>query len=485
MWKLSIEDDQANKTVVHLVRDDYGLGRAEENAVRLTERNISRRHARLERREDAWVLRDVTSYNGCYVNGQRVVEAQELAHGDLIQVGDYRLVMENEALLAAAENTATVPVPRLAAASASVDRLVMLVGPTPGAEFVLTPGRMLVGRGEDCDISINHASVSRIHSELYPIGDGRYEILDKNSANGVRVNGVELPRTFVDARDVIELGDVILKFIPAGDTYLPGADESLQLAAMGSAREQEASESINPRPSRFAWLKILLGGGGLLAITIALVMVLGRRDAPAELANMKDEATAKAERTLSDASKLLAAGDPRGAFERAAELPTDAPARAGNEFRKIQSAYADALFQQADSAADLADKRSLYDQIARSPSVDGGRRSKAAQLLAGLSEQALAVTDLPNATPPPSARPIAVAPSASVSAASPAAEPSTRPANVEPTALPTIRKPAPVASFEDADDSAAAKPTSPPAARSAKPQLAPVKSSSLSRENPY
>jgi len=40
MWKLTIEDDQANKTVVHLVRDEYSVGRAEDNTVRLTERNI-------------------------------------------------------------------------------------------------------------------------------------------------------------------------------------------------------------------------------------------------------------------------------------------------------------------------------------------------------------------------------------------------------------------------------------------------------------
>ena len=41
MWKLTIEDDQASKTVVQLVRDDYSIGRAEDNTVRLTERNIS------------------------------------------------------------------------------------------------------------------------------------------------------------------------------------------------------------------------------------------------------------------------------------------------------------------------------------------------------------------------------------------------------------------------------------------------------------
>ena len=56
MWKLTIEDDQASKTVVHLVRDDYSIGRAEDNTVRLTERNISRRHARLTKPGERWLL---------------------------------------------------------------------------------------------------------------------------------------------------------------------------------------------------------------------------------------------------------------------------------------------------------------------------------------------------------------------------------------------------------------------------------------------
>ena len=44
MWKLSIEDDQANQTVVDLSRDEYTIGRDVVNTVRLTERNISRKH---------------------------------------------------------------------------------------------------------------------------------------------------------------------------------------------------------------------------------------------------------------------------------------------------------------------------------------------------------------------------------------------------------------------------------------------------------
>ena len=95
MWKLTIQDDQGSKpVVVHFVRDEYTVGRDEGNAVRLTERNISRHHAKLMRQGTEWRVQDVGSYNGCYVNGARVGEPQPLQHGDLIQLGDYRLTIE-------------------------------------------------------------------------------------------------------------------------------------------------------------------------------------------------------------------------------------------------------------------------------------------------------------------------------------------------------------------------------------------------------
>src|SRR6187431_869912 len=168
MWKLTIEDDQANKTVVHLVRDEYSVGRAEDNTVRLTERNISRRHARLARRNERWVMFDNKSYNGCYINGQRLGEPQELSHGDLIQVGDYRLEVHDEALMEAAAQAAAVPATgaRASALLGQPDRLVMLVGPTVGSEYPLGAKTIVVGRGEECDIAVNHPSVSRVHAEI-------------------------------------------------------------------------------------------------------------------------------------------------------------------------------------------------------------------------------------------------------------------------------------------------------------------------------
>lgn len=163
-------------------------------------------------------------------------------------------------------------------------------------------------------------------------------------------------------------------------------------------------------------LKLGLGLGVALIAGLLLFAVVGRQGTATELVSVKDEATARAEKTLADAQRLLGGGDARGAYEKAAEIPAGAAVRDSGEFRAIQSAYADQLFEQAEKASDPADKRSLYDQIARSPTIDGARRSRAAEQLAALSAQAVNVADLPNAPnkgePTPAAERVVAAPSA-------------------------------------------------------------------------
>ena len=71
IWKLTIEDDEGQKTVVPLVRDEYTVGRREGHTIRLTERNISRDHARIRKDSDGYVIEDVQSLNGVFVNDER------------------------------------------------------------------------------------------------------------------------------------------------------------------------------------------------------------------------------------------------------------------------------------------------------------------------------------------------------------------------------------------------------------------------------
>jgi pSer/pThr/pTyr-binding forkhead associated (FHA) protein len=398
MWKLTIEDDQANRTVVPLARDEYSIGRGEDNTVRLTERNISRRHARLVREAERWVVFDAGSYNGCYVNGARVSQRQELAHGDLVQLGDYRLELVDEALEQAApsfDSKNTVPAaPRSQALLGQPDRLVMLVGPTPGAEFALSlDQRQVIGRGEECDISINHPSVSRVHAEVHALGDGRYELVDSGSANGIRVNGVELPRGLLDGRDVVELGDVVFKFIRAGDVYVPGADESQQISSLGGF---EASAERRGMGSG-AKVLIALGTAALLGTLLVVAISGGEEPADVSLSAPKNERTDASAKLLAEAKALLDQGDATGARRRADQIPTESNLRDTPEFRSIQSTWADQQLNQARQAEDPAERRKLLEEVARATAVDSMRRKRAANDLAALGGETVDVSDLPSA----------------------------------------------------------------------------------------
>ena len=72
-------------------------------------------------------------------------------------------------------------------------------------------GRLVIGRGEDCDVVLDHPSISRRHASL-EIGE-QLRIEDLGSANGTFVGGVKLaaskPAPFVPGV-LIELGSVLI-----------------------------------------------------------------------------------------------------------------------------------------------------------------------------------------------------------------------------------------------------------------------------------
>lgn len=96
MLKLIIEDDEGRKTVVPFAREEITIGRQEGNTIRLTERNVSRRHARLLKQNGHVLIEDLGSYNGIRVNGDRISGQVQVADGDLIQIGDYDLALQSD-----------------------------------------------------------------------------------------------------------------------------------------------------------------------------------------------------------------------------------------------------------------------------------------------------------------------------------------------------------------------------------------------------
>jgi len=94
--KLIIEDDEGRKTVVQLVRDEITIGRQDGNTIRLTERNVSRRHARLVKENGNVLIEDLGSYNGVRVNGEKITGRTRIKEGDLVEIGDYDLGIQGK-----------------------------------------------------------------------------------------------------------------------------------------------------------------------------------------------------------------------------------------------------------------------------------------------------------------------------------------------------------------------------------------------------
>jgi pSer/pThr/pTyr-binding forkhead associated (FHA) protein len=74
-----------------LDKDVTTVGRHPESDIFLDDVTVSRRHAEFARAGDHFVVRDVGSLNGTYLNRERIDEGS-LANGDEVQVGKFRLV---------------------------------------------------------------------------------------------------------------------------------------------------------------------------------------------------------------------------------------------------------------------------------------------------------------------------------------------------------------------------------------------------------
>ena len=71
------------------------VGRAEEgNVLVLPRGNVSKSHATLEFLGDSWVLSDLASTNGTYLNGKRIGQPSTVWPGDRIHIGDFMMRFE-------------------------------------------------------------------------------------------------------------------------------------------------------------------------------------------------------------------------------------------------------------------------------------------------------------------------------------------------------------------------------------------------------
>ena len=85
------------RTYAYLIEDQgYVIGRAEDADISIPDANLSRYHARLEKRGNAIWISDLESTNGVYLNDLRIHAAQ-LYSTDMVTIGEVLLYLREVA----------------------------------------------------------------------------------------------------------------------------------------------------------------------------------------------------------------------------------------------------------------------------------------------------------------------------------------------------------------------------------------------------
>lgn len=263
------------------------IGRAVESDVLLAGDSVSRVHAELRPTRAGWVLVDVSSAHGTFVDGERVTELRLTREthvrcgpegdGSVFTVipGDAVVPVQQAAVPAvpADERPTPAPAPGQTPSDAGFEHTMVVApalrpGPTPGAEaaartgpdlLVTAQGRehrfthpatITVGRLPDCTVVLTDPVSSRLHGRIDAVPGGWF--YTNSSREGTFLDGRRVDRLAVKARVVLRLGH-------------PVAGPELAVVPILSAQEEQS------RLARARWTRRLGVAGVAAAVLLVLV----------------------------------------------------------------------------------------------------------------------------------------------------------------------------------------------------------------------
>jgi hypothetical protein len=226
MPKLTLVLDRKPVQVYELDQPVIRIGRGESSDVLIDNVSVSRRHAEIREESGAWLLRDLGSSNGTFLNGQRVSADQPLRPGDEISFGKFSILFERVLAEPHGADTAAVPaaaetgvtlhlrpeeVERLhrAAAQRRSAQLQWEAGGQRGTHYLEGPGA-LVGRTPLCELRVPAGPRQHV---LIMRGAQGFEVRNLARFRRMRVSGVVAPRAPLKSGDTIEIGGLRMTFM--------------------------------------------------------------------------------------------------------------------------------------------------------------------------------------------------------------------------------------------------------------------------------
>ncbi len=190
------------------------IGRGADNEIVLENLSVSRLHAEIRLLGDRYVLTDMESANGTFVNGVRIAQT-EILNGDAIGIGKHILLFVNKAAAAAGadfdEKTALIDAaPKIA--------LLVLEGPNGETlrEYALDRPVTLIGKGEECDVRLAGGLAGWFVKKRHAVIRRQGETCILDGADGplaCAINGQTIRKSHgLRHGDLIKIGPARLRF---------------------------------------------------------------------------------------------------------------------------------------------------------------------------------------------------------------------------------------------------------------------------------
>lgn len=192
------------------------IGRSLTNEICIREQHVSRQHAVISYQYGLFMISDLGSANGTFVNDQQLDEPFPLASGDVIRlyvplINFSGSVTEEEAEHAKETGTFILPADKSRRPVLSIT-----TGPQEGTEIPLIADMVTVGRATanaTWEIALQDRAVSRPHARIEKEPGNGWVLHDLNSSNGTLVNNkiVREPQELTDG-SVIIIGQTTMLF---------------------------------------------------------------------------------------------------------------------------------------------------------------------------------------------------------------------------------------------------------------------------------
>ncbi len=205
--------------------------------------------------------------------------------------------------------------------------ILVVEGPDAGSKKSIRGGRMIVGRGDGCDLMLSDSSVSRRHLELVA-GMTGVVLRDLGSGNGTKVNGNKVAEAQLAHRDRIALGRTVLEVVdalklleekkkpsapsvpidaPARPGPRPASRPPARAALARPADDDEVSSTgqVFFADSKTRSKKPLYVAGGALGLLLLIAVVVLVRPKPPPPEPVIDPAEARFDELLQQSRNLL------------------------------------------------------------------------------------------------------------------------------------------------------------------------------------